>query len=93
MNPSFGIWVRPRVWPLRLLSSSSLTQLRSVGRASPIHIEQQLIVQEVIEKTEAELAAQAEKRKEQGKRLQEMQVKMRADKVRCQCLDGYHRVS
>jgi actin-related protein 5 len=44
-------------------------------------VQSKLTKQEVIEKTEAELAAQAEKRKEQGKRLQEMQIKMRADKV------------
>ncbi|WVQ64772.1 uncharacterized protein L199_002940 [Kwoniella botswanensis] len=36
---------------------------------------------EVNEKTEAELAAAAERRKEQGKRLQEMQAKQRAQKL------------
>ncbi|WVQ93832.1 hypothetical protein IAU59_000910 [Kwoniella sp. CBS 9459] len=36
---------------------------------------------EVNEKTEAELAAAAEKRKEQGRRLQEMQAKQRAEKL------------
>lgn len=35
----------------------------------------------MVEKSEAELAAQTEKRKEQGKRLQEMQSKMREEKV------------
>ncbi|WWC66880.1 uncharacterized protein I206_100787 [Kwoniella pini CBS 10737] len=36
---------------------------------------------EVNEKTEAELAAAAERRREQGKRLQEMQAKQRAEKL------------
>lgn len=36
---------------------------------------------EVIEKTEEELAAQMERRKENGRRLQEMQAKQRAEKV------------
>lgn len=40
-----------------------------------------LHVQDVVEKTEAELAATSEKRKENGRRLQEMQQKQRADKV------------
>ena len=34
------------------------------------------------EKTEEELAKMAEKRKEQGKKLQEMAAKMRVEKVR-----------
>jgi hypothetical protein len=38
-------------------------------------------MQDVVEKTDAEVAALAEKRKEQGKRLQEMQAKQRAEKV------------
>ena len=38
-------------------------------------------IQDVIEKTDAELAAQSSKRKEHGKRLQEMQQKQRAEKV------------
>lgn len=37
---------------------------------------------EVVEKTEEEIAAQLERRKEQGRRLQEMQAKQRAEKVR-----------
>jgi hypothetical protein len=36
----------------------------------------------VVEKSEAEQAAALEKRKEHGRRLQEMQAKQRADKVR-----------
>ena len=36
---------------------------------------------EVVEKTEEEIAAQMERRKEQGRRLQEMQAKQRAEKV------------
>lgn len=35
----------------------------------------------IVEKSEAELAAAAERRREQGKRLQEMQTKQRAEKV------------
>lgn len=38
-------------------------------------------MQEIVEKTEAELAAAADKRREQGKRLQEMQARQRAEKV------------
>lgn len=38
-------------------------------------------LQDVAEKTEAELAAAADRRREQGKRLQEMQAKQRAAKV------------
>ncbi|EIW73296.1 hypothetical protein TREMEDRAFT_59461 [Tremella mesenterica DSM 1558] len=36
---------------------------------------------DVVEKTEAELAAAADRRREQGKRLQDMQSKMRAEKL------------
>lgn len=36
---------------------------------------------DVVEKTEEELAAQLERRKAQGQRLQEMQAKLRAEKV------------
>lgn len=36
---------------------------------------------EIAEKTEAELAAAFERRREQGKRLQEMQARQRAEKV------------
>jgi actin-related protein 5 len=38
-------------------------------------------VQEIAEKSEAELAAATERRREQGKRLQEMQARQRAEKV------------
>ena len=38
-------------------------------------------LQDVVEKTDAELAAAAERRREQGKRLQEMQARQRAEKV------------
>jgi actin-related protein 5 len=38
-------------------------------------------LKDVVEKSEAELAAALEKRKEQGKRLQEMQARQRAEKV------------
>ena len=37
--------------------------------------------QESVEKTEEELAAAAERRRENGKRLQEMQARQRAEKV------------
>ena len=37
---------------------------------------------EVVEKTEEEVAAALEKRREHGRRLQEAQAKMRAEKVR-----------
>jgi hypothetical protein len=36
---------------------------------------------DVVEKTEEELAAQKERRREHGRRLQEMQAKQRAEKV------------
>lgn len=39
------------------------------------------IVPEVVQKTEEELARQTEKRREQGRKLQEMQAKQRAEKV------------
>lgn len=38
-------------------------------------------MQEIAEKSEAELAAATERRREQGKRLQEMQARQRAEKV------------
>jgi actin-related protein 5 len=41
----------------------------------------ELICQDVVEKTDAELAATAEKRKETGRKLQEMQRKQRDEKV------------
>lgn len=37
--------------------------------------------QETVEKSEEEIAAALERRREQGKRLQEMQSKQRAEKV------------
>ena len=40
-----------------------------------------MMIQAIVEKSEAELAAAAEKRREQGKRLQEMQSRQRAEKV------------
>ena len=40
-----------------------------------------LTEQEVVEKSEEEIAAALERRREHGKRLQEMQSKQRAEKV------------
>ena len=40
-----------------------------------------IVSQDVVEKSDAELVAALERRREQGKRLQEMQAKQRAEKA------------
>ncbi|ORY34334.1 putative actin-like protein ARP5 [Naematelia encephala] len=67
-------------------SSNYEEELRELG--DPVKLsEMTKVVQfpyttaEVVEKSEAELAAAAEKRREQGKRLQDMQAKQRAEKL------------
>jgi actin-related protein 5 len=49
--------------------------------------------QETVEKTEEELAAAAERRRENGKRLQEMQARQRAEKVSFWSSIAWHKLT
>lgn len=69
--------------PSSLSDFSTIIQFPYTEPVRPLwpSLREKLTIQDVIEKTDAEVAAQTEKRKEHGRRLQEMQAKQRAEKV------------
>lgn len=72
--------------PANLSASTAVVQFPYTEAVSCLRLHRTMwsaliTVQVMVEKTEAELSAAAEKRREQGKRLQEMQARQRAEKV------------
>ncbi len=66
-------------YPTELESLSDPEKLSEIDRV----IQFDYVLPEVNLKTEEEVARTAEKRREQGRKLQEMQAKQRAEKVCC----------